>query len=60
MRTNRNRIEFDDRIIRRYPLQAHDQRDIDLIAARHEAARRADCQCLPYWRCTAKARIHIW
>jgi aminoglycoside phosphotransferase (APT) family kinase protein len=41
MRTNRNRIEFDDRIIRRYPLQAHDQRDIDLIAARHEAARRA-------------------
>jgi aminoglycoside phosphotransferase (APT) family kinase protein len=41
MRTNRNRIEFDDRIIRRYPLQAHDQRDIDLIAARHEAARHA-------------------
>jgi len=41
MRINRNRIEFDERVIRRYPLQKHDQRDLELIAARHEAARHA-------------------
>ncbi len=41
MRTNRNRIEFETRLIRRYPLQPHDQRDLALNARRHEAARRA-------------------
>jgi len=41
MRTNRNRIEIEDRLIRRYPLQSRDQRDLRLIADRHETARRA-------------------
>ncbi len=41
MRTNRNRIEFESRLIRRYPLQPHDQQDLALNAHKHEVARRA-------------------
>ncbi|MCU0294538.1 MAG: phosphotransferase [Candidatus Nanopelagicales bacterium] len=41
MRTNRNRIVFDTHVVRRYPLQTHDQQDLLVIAHRQEAARRA-------------------
>lgn len=41
MRTNRNRIVFDAHLVRRYPLQPHDQQDLLVIAHRQEAARRA-------------------
>ncbi len=41
MRTNRNRIEFDHDVVRRYPIQEWDRADLARIAARHHAARDA-------------------
>lgn len=41
MRTNRNRIEIDHGLVRRYPLKARDQRDLELVAQRQRAARNA-------------------
>ncbi len=39
MRTNRNLIEFDGPVVRRYPLTAADRADLPAIALRHQAAR---------------------
>lgn len=41
MRTNRNRIEYDGDLVRRFPLHAADRADLRTIAACHEAARSA-------------------
>lgn len=41
MRTNRNRIEIEQRVVRRYPLKSCDQRDVHLVAQRQRAARAA-------------------
>ncbi len=41
MQTNRNRIEFDHEVVRRYPIQSWDREDLPLIAARQQAARDA-------------------
>lgn len=39
VRTNRNEIEFDDEVVRRWPLTQADVEDLPNIALRHEAAR---------------------
>jgi aminoglycoside phosphotransferase (APT) family kinase protein len=39
VRTNRNVIEVDDRVVRRFPVTAADRADLPDIAARHTAAR---------------------
>jgi len=41
MRTNRNRIEFDEEIVRRYPLKEWDIKRLEVTAGLHEAARTA-------------------
>lgn len=41
MRTNRNRIEFDEAVVRRYPIQAWDRDRLTLIARRQQSARDA-------------------
>ncbi len=41
MRTNRNRIEFDHDIVRRYPIQSWDRDNLITIGARQQAARDA-------------------
>lgn len=41
MRTNRNRIEFDGQIVRRFPIQPWDRQHIELNAQRQERARAA-------------------
>lgn len=56
MRTNRNLIEIDGAIVRRYPLTAADLADLENIAARHEAAREAG---LPVPRVLAVKPDHL-
>ena len=41
MRTNRNRIEFDSGVVRRYPIQSWDRDALPTIAARQQGARDA-------------------
>jgi aminoglycoside phosphotransferase (APT) family kinase protein len=56
VRTNRNLIEIDGAIVRRYPLTAADLADLENIAARHEAAREVG---LPVPRVLAVKADHL-
>lgn len=56
MRTNRNRIEFDEHVVRRYPLTRFDRANLAAIARRHRDAREAG---LPVPAVLAVHRDHL-